>query len=160
MLGLTGPSVGFEITPSEGEVLKPLFVDLANRRALLRSPIGRPVEHAAYVQASVEQIRGQLVETRKQLQGGGDAAEWIDSMTSACRAYLDAVETYGAEAEVAPNFEPALRELREFFRGAAVHFANDYNSVEARGLVKEMYEEDLRRLDAEMKHAGVGGAEA
>jgi hypothetical protein len=80
VLGLTGPSVGFEITPSEGEVLKPLFVDLANRRALLRSPIGRPVEHAAHVQASVEQIRGQLVETRKLLRGGGDAAEWIDSM--------------------------------------------------------------------------------
>jgi hypothetical protein len=149
-----------ELTPSDAEVLKPLFVDLANRRALLRSPIGRPVEHAAYVQASVEQIRGQLVETRKLLDGGGDAAEWIDSMTRACRSYLDAVETYGPETDVAPNFEPALRELREFFRGAAVHFANDYNSVEARGLVKEMYEEDLRRLEAEMEHAGVGGAEA
>jgi hypothetical protein len=41
-----------------------------------------------------------------------------------------------------------------------VHFANEYNSVEARALVKEMYQEDLRRLEAEMEYAGVGGAEA
>lgn len=159
MLGLTGPAVGFEATPSDREVLRPLFVELSNRRALLHSAIGRPLQHVAYVGASVAQIRAQLVEARKQLQGGGDAAEWIDAMTRACRDYLDAVETYGGETDVTPNFEPALRELREFFRGAAMHFANEYNLFEARALVKEMYREDLRRLEAEMERAGVEGTE-
>jgi hypothetical protein len=102
----------------------------------------------------VAEIRAQLVEVRKQLKGGGDAAEWIDAMTKGCRAYLDAVETYGGQTDVAPNFEPALRELRDFFRDAAKHFANEYNLFEARTLVKEMYAEDLKRLEAEAERAG------
>lgn len=145
-LGLSGPSVGLERVPGEREVLAPLFIELTNRRALLYPPAGRPLAHAPYVQQSVSEIRKVLVDTRKQLQGGRDAAEWIDAMTKACRAYLDAVEQFDPEAEVEPKFEPALRELREFFRTAATHFRDDYGLDEAAAFVRETYEEDLQRL--------------
>lgn len=96
------------------------------------------------------------METRKQLQSGGDAAEWVDALTKACRDYLDAVEQHTPPRDdVQLNFEPALRELRELFREAAVHFANEYKIAEARKLAQEMYREDLRRLEAEMEQAGL-----
>jgi hypothetical protein len=151
----TGPSLGLERVPGEREIMTPLFIELSNRRALLYAPGGRPLHHADYIRGSVEQIRAQLVETRKQLKGGGDAAEWLDAMTKACRDYLDAVEEFDHRSDLEPNFEPALRELREFFRGAAVHFANDYDLFEARKLAQEMYREDLQRLEAEMERAGL-----
>jgi hypothetical protein len=84
------------------------------------------VAHAPYIRGSVAEIRGELVAVRKQLQGGRDAAEWIDAMTKACRTYLDAVEGFDYEAEVEPKFEPALRELRELFRTAGKHFRTHY----------------------------------
>ena len=67
-------------------------------------------------------------------------------MTKACRAYLDAVEEFDPEAEVEPKFEPALRELREFFRTAATHFRDNYGLDEAATFVRGTYEEDLQRL--------------
>jgi hypothetical protein len=145
-LGLSGPSVGLERVPSEREVLPPLFIELSNRRALLYPPAGRPLSHAPYIQHSVSDIRRALVEARKQLQGGRDAAEWVDAMTKACRAYLDAVEEFEHEAEVEPKFEPALRELREFFRTAATHSRDDYGLHEAGAFVRETYQDDLERL--------------
>jgi hypothetical protein len=154
-LGLTGPSLGLEQAFGEREVLAALFVELSNRRALLHAPSGRPVHHADYISYSVAEIRRELVESRKQLQGGGDAAEWVDAMTKACRDYLDAVEEYAQKDDVEPNFEPALRELREFVRSAAVHFANEYDLFEARKFAKEMYREDLRLLEEEMDRAGM-----
>ena len=100
-------------------------------------------------------MRALLVQSRKGLKGGGDAAEWVDAMTKACRDYLDAVERAAHDEDIELNFEPALRELREFFRVAAVHFANDWDLFEARTLAKEMYREDLRRLEEEMERTGV-----
>ena len=100
-------------------------------------------------------MRALLVQSRKGLKGGGDAAEWVDAMTKACRDYLDAVERAAHDEDIELNFEPALRELREFFRGAAVHFANDWDLFEARTLAKEMYREDLRRLEEEMEGTGL-----
>jgi hypothetical protein len=111
--------------------------------------------HGEYIRESVSEIRALLVDTRKALKGGGDAAEWVDAMTKACRDYLDAVEAAAHADDVEPNLEPALREPREFFRGAAVHFANDWELFEARKLAKEMYGEDLRRLEEEMEREGV-----
>ena len=96
---------------------------------------------------SLQQIREELVKTRKQLEGGRDAAEWVDAMTKACRRFLDLAEAFDEEADFEPNFEPALRELREFIRSAAKHFGSDYDLQDARQLVNEMYEEDRGRLE-------------
>ena len=104
--------------------------------------------------AAVQQIREELVKTRKQLEGGRDAAEWVDAMTKACRRFLDVAEAFDEEAHFEPNFEPALRELREFIRSAAKHFGSDYDLQEARQLVNEMYEEDRGRLEREMQREG------
>lgn len=152
-LGLSGPSVGLERVAGEREALAPLFIELSNRRALLYPPAGRPLAHADYIRSSVEQIREGLVNTRKQLQTGGDAAEWIDALTRACREYLDAVEEFDHEAGVEPRFEPALRELREFFRTVATHFRDDYGLDEAATFVTETYEEDLKRLQQQVSQS-------
>jgi len=83
----------------------------------------------------------------------GDAAEWIDALTRACREYLDAVEEFDHEAGVEPRFEPALRELREFFRTVATHFRDDYGLDEAATFVTETYEEDLKRLQQQVSQS-------
>jgi hypothetical protein len=140
--------------PDEREALVPLFIELSHRRALLHVPSSQ-ILSLEYIRTTVREMRKLLVQARMGLKGGGDAAEWVDSMTKACLDYLDAGERAAHADDVEPNLVPALRELREFFRGAAVHFANEWDLFEARNLVREMYREDLRRLEEEIQRAGV-----
>ncbi len=154
-LGLTGASIGLAHEPGDEEALAELFAFLSDRRALLYSPTGRPLHHAGYVTASIQQIREELLAIRKRLDGD-DAKAWVDAMAKACRTYLTAVDDIQARGEdpEAYNFETALRELREFFRDSAKHFRTKYGLSEAQQLVKEMYAEDRRRLETEIENEG------
>jgi hypothetical protein len=149
-LSLAGPAVSFERVPSDRAVLKPLFVELKDRRALLHHHV-RPPHQVPHVTASIREIRELLVEARKQLKAGTDAAEWVDAMAAACRAYLDAVETFdspdGPEVEDRYEFEPALREVRDFFRTAGEHVQAAYRLPEAREFVLMIYDYDRQQLD-------------
>jgi hypothetical protein len=155
-LSLPFPSIELGWEPSnkavDKDVLRELFIFLNDRRALLYSPVGRPVHHFGYVRQSVQEIREELVSVRKRLRGD-DAEQFVDLMAKACRSYLSAAEEIEATGQdlAAYNFEPALRELREFFREAAKHFRNKWNLDEAQQLVKEMYAEDKRHLDLEIE---------
>lgn len=149
-LSLAGPAVSFERVPSDREILKPLFVELKDRRALLHHYV-RPPHQVPHVTESIRDIRALLVDTRKQLKAGTDAAEWVDAMAAACRAYLGAVETFDSPDRVEGperyEFEPALREMRDFFRTAGEHVQAVYRLPEAREFVLMIYDYDREHLE-------------
>jgi hypothetical protein len=149
-LSLARPAASFERVPSDREVLKPLFVELKDRRALLHHHV-RPPHQVPHVTGSIREIRALLVDTRKQLKAGTDAAVWVDAMPTACRAYLGAVEKFdsrdGLEGPERYGFEPALREVRDFFRTAGEHVQAVYRLPDARELVLMIYDYDRQHLE-------------
>jgi hypothetical protein len=133
------PSVTIAVEPGrrdlERDQLHPLFVWLADRTLLLRGT--GAVKDINELYDKVDKIRGELTRTVQKL-GPRDVALWIDKLSDACQELLKETAKATRSPE-APDFGPAVDELREAFRESADRVAKAYDLPAARKLADRIH---------------------